>query len=109
MKSEEIYNEFDYLLDLIREEMKSLTDSSIEFITYLKTVSALMNLRDGLPEEKEYTIDLQSFIISAYSKEQAKAKAIEMLKTGEETAAIDNVIEGNQLQFFSEVEGPVAT
>ena len=42
----------------------------------------------------EYIIDLQSFVVEAENEEEARAKAIELLKSGEETARIDQVIEG---------------
>ena len=42
---------------------------------------------------KNYIIDLQSFVVSANSFEEAKEKAIRMLKTGEQKAYIDQVLE----------------
>lgn len=42
----------------------------------------------------EYIIDLQSFVVEAENEEEARAKAIEMLRSGEETPKIDQVIEG---------------
>lgn len=46
-----------------------------------------------VPKMKEFIIDLQSFIVEAENEDEAKEKAIMMLKTGEVVAAIDSVVE----------------
>jgi hypothetical protein len=45
------------------------------------------------PKKHQWCVDLQSFTVEAYTKEEAQAKAVQMLANGEETVHIDQVID----------------
>jgi hypothetical protein len=92
-----IYNEFDHLIDLIEDEAKEIPDTGTntelgEKARFLATAKELRRLRDNIPNDREYIIDLQSFTVTAYNRDHAIEKGARMLSSGDESARIDQAV-----------------
>jgi hypothetical protein len=94
---DKIYNMFDGLIDLIEAEAKEIPDTETnselgEKARFLATAKELRKLRDNIPNEKQYIIDLQSFMVTAYNRDHAIEQGAKALATGDESAQIDQAV-----------------
>lgn len=88
--SELLYKDHPYIAQLYYEmavisaEHHEITDADLEELAEQLGITR---------EEHQWLVHLQSFIVTAKTKEEAKEKAIQQLETGEEKAYIDSVEE----------------
>jgi hypothetical protein len=72
--------------------------SQADYDNLAKFLSSDSIAYDETRKKHQYCIDLQSFMVNAYSDEEAKAEAIRRLEAGEESAAIDQVVDEGEVK-----------